>query len=366
MNNPKYDQFGGITDVERKVGGITPARIKIRKGYNFLERLLIKRGRKINYLLDENGKYKCRRQKFPQVIRIGITNRCAARCVYCPREYIHDKGNGYMDFALYEKIIRWAEEHGVEAISFALFGEPLLHPRILEIIDLAHRSGLRMRISTNCIPLKKELADKLLEYPFESFETSMDGFMREEYLAGKHVDAFQTAKENIIYLLDRAREKKSEIKFNIHFVDVGHISFLNKLRYIRYWKKKLKGLSYLTSFYYEPHNWAGARSDIRNKMNFFDAILAKWEFKKPCVYLKGLNINWNGDALVCCNNPFARAVLGNINEEDMEKIYNGEKRLSYLSEHEKGTFKDLDCAVCTVNSVMPLSYLKKRILRFFV
>jgi len=335
---------------------------KKRKGYNFLERVLLKRSKKIKYLLDKEGRYRCRGEKVPPVLRIGITNHCTGRCFYCPRELVHSWGNGYMDFDLYKKIIDWATKNGVKKIGFALWGEPLLHPKFLEMVDYTYKAGIGMRLSTNAILLTTDLAEKILNYPFESIEMSMDGFTREEYLKGKQVDKFDVAKKNILNLLKLAKEKKSKTSFNIHFVDAGNVSFLNKIKYVRFWKKQLKGLKYNTTFYYEPHNWAGACSDLKNKMGFLNRLLAKWELKKPCMYLRGLAINWDGTAFVCANNPFKEAALGNIKQQSIDKIYDSEKRKHYLIENEKGTFNIQGCNVCTVNSIFPLLFLKKRII----
>ena len=368
MQKIKYDEHGGILNVDEKQErkDVKIKNNKTRKGYNFFEKLLIKNSKKINYLFDENGKYRCRTQKFPSVIRIGPTNLCTGRCFYCPREYVHERGTGYMDFMLFEKIIFWAKKNNVSTISFALFGEPLLNPRIFDMLDLAVQNGMKIRIATNAIIMKKQWADKLLSYPFESIETSMDGFTREEYFKGKQVDKYEQAKENILYLFKRAKEKKSRILFNVHFVDIGNVSFLNKIRYIKFWKNKLKGLKYLTSFYYEPHNWAGTRADLTRKMNFVDRLLNKWELKKPCMFIKGMNIDWNGDVYICANDPTEKAIIGNVNNDSLEKIYNSEKRLNYLSKHESGSFKDLNCSVCNVNSVRPLAVIKKRIINMLV
>lgn len=335
---------------------------KNRKGYNFFEKFLLKYSRKINYLLDKQGRYRCRQEKAPSVLRIGITNRCAGQCFYCPRELVHSWGTGYMDFGLYQKIINWASKNSVEKLGFALWGEPLLHPKFLEMTDYARGAGIKMRLSTNAIVLTNNLAERILKYPFESIEISMDGFTREEYLKGKQVDKFYIAKKNILSLLNLAKKKKSKISFNIHFVDAGNVSFLNKIRYVRFWKKQLEGLKYNTTFYYEPHNWAGARSDLKNKMSFWNRLLSRWELKKPCLYLKGLAINWDGKAFICANNVFKDAALGNVKDESIDRLYAKKKRCKYLKENEKGTFGIQGCDVCTVNSIFPLIFLKKRII----
>ena len=360
----KYDKHGGIIEKE-KTSHLKESHIRIRrkkrKGYNFFEKFIIRYSKKINYLLDEKGQYKCHQEKIPSVLRLGVTNCCTAQCFYCPRELVHGWGTGYMDFGLYRQIIDWASENGVKKLGFALWGEPLLHPRFLEMVDYSHGKGLKMRLSTNAIVLTNNLAEKILDYPFEAIEVSMDGFTREEYLKGKQVDKFDIAKKNILNLLKLAKEKEVQTSFNIHFVDAGNVSFLNKIRYVRFWKKRLKGLKYNTTFYYEPHNWAGARYGLKDKMGFWNRLLSKWELKKPCMYLKGLTINWDGVVLVCGNNPFKDAEIGNVNQESIDKIYNKKKRKYYLTENEKGTFRVQGCDICTVNSIFPLMFLKKRI-----
>lgn len=338
------------------------AKPRNRKGYTFWEKLLIKNSRKINYLFDENGKYKCRNLEFPPVIRIGPTNRCTARCYYCPREYIHEKGSGYMGWELFKSIIDQAVQGKSKKISFALFGEPLLHPRIIDMLEYAKHAGLNLGLSTNGIILTKELADKIVGLNLETFECSLDGFTRKEFVAGKQVDKYEEAKNNLLYLFKQAREKKSQTVYNVHFVDIGNVSFINKLKFIKYWSRELKGLKSMTSFYYEPHNWAGTREHLSGRMGVIDRVLNKLSFKKPCMYIKGMNINYNGDVYVCTNDPTEKAVIGNMKEKSIKEIYNGPKREKFLTENEQGSFKDVNCNICTANTVRPLSFIKKRLL----
>lgn len=359
----KYDDLGGI------VSTVRPARqaegpgekARGRTGYTRLERWLIGRAGRLNYLLDDQGRYKCRAQTTPTVIRLGITNRCTAQCPYCPRDLVHGWGSGYLDWDLYRRLIDWAEANGVEVLGYALWGEPTLHPRLVEMADYAHRAGLTLRLSSNAIALKPELAEKLLVYPWQAIEFSMDGFSPEEYRTGKGVAAYEVAHRNINYFLDRSRELGSDTVFNIHFVDSGNVSFGNKLRYVRYWRERLKGLKYNTTFYYEPHNWAGAidRADIDN--GWLNRLLTKWELKKPCVYVRSLNVNFDGSAFVCGNNPFQAAKAGNIAEQSIEDIFTGPVRDRYLTANETGDFEAPGCQVCTVNSIFPLMWLKKRL-----
>lgn len=364
----QYDERGGIlnTLVPTRRARAPEGAVKVRKGYGPLERWLLRKSPRINYLLDEGGRYHCRAEAIPPVIRLGVTNRCTARCFYCPRELIHGWQTGYMDFEAYTGLIDWAARTGVGAIGFALWGEPLLHPRLLEMIGYAQRAGLKLRLSTNAIALDREMAEGLLGYPFEAIEVSMDGYTRDEFLAGKQVDRYSKTLNNILGFLDLARERGVKTVFNVHFVDAGTVSMANKLRFVRFWKKQLRGLNYNTTFYYEPHNWAGARADLAARRGWTDRLLGRWELKKPCRYVRGLNVNFDGTAFVCANNAFAAAELGNVFTTPPQEVYARERRLEFLKENESGAFRAEGCAACTVNSIFPLLFIKKRIINALV
>lgn len=62
----------------------------------------------------------------PTVLMIENTNHCNAECVMCPRDTLSRK-RGFMDFALFEKIIKEASsESHKPATHLHGFGEPML------------------------------------------------------------------------------------------------------------------------------------------------------------------------------------------------------------------------------------------------
>jgi radical SAM protein with 4Fe4S-binding SPASM domain len=364
--NIKYDENGGILNTQENISEKAVVGKKQRSGYNFFEKLLLRYSRKVNYLLDEQGRYISRNEKLPPVVRLGPTNRCTAQCFYCPREYVSQGGTGYMDWEMFKKIVDWAKASHVSTIGFALFGEPLIHPRIVEMINYVNKNGFSVRFSTNGIALTDDLTEKILKFPISAIEISMDGFNNREYYAGKQVNQYEKAKNNVLNLLKLAKTEGAKTLFNIHYVDIGNVSFFNRLKFVRFWKKELTGLNYATSFVYEPHNWAGTRDNLRKMMSLLDQWLSKWELKKPCAYLNGLNIDWNGDVYVCTGDPTSDAIIGNINHIPIEEIYNSDRRMYYLREHEKGSFKEINCQVCTMNSLLPLLFLKKKLINFLI
>ncbi|GAG17901.1 unnamed protein product, partial [marine sediment metagenome] len=60
-----------------------------------------------------------------------------------------------MQWDLYGRLIEQARNMGVTEIRLFLAGEPLLHPKIVAMVDLASVNGLRTCIHTNATRLTR-------------------------------------------------------------------------------------------------------------------------------------------------------------------------------------------------------------------
>ncbi len=55
MSNIKYDEKGGIVSLEKPVDNSSDSNERSKSAYNFLEKFMLKRSKKLNYLLDSEG-----------------------------------------------------------------------------------------------------------------------------------------------------------------------------------------------------------------------------------------------------------------------------------------------------------------------
>jgi pyruvate-formate lyase-activating enzyme len=107
---------------------------------------------------------------FPLHLDIDPTNRCNLRCRMCPRTHYLETGQNHwapngladLDFGLYERIIASSAGRGLKSVKLNFLGEPLLHPRLPEMVALAARAGLWVMINTNAVALTPELSRELL------------------------------------------------------------------------------------------------------------------------------------------------------------------------------------------------------------
>ncbi len=98
---------------------------------------------------------------YPIYVEISTSAFCNHRCKFCALDYLGYK-DGFADFENLKKTIKDMAEGGVKSIQFGGEGEPLLHPKIKEIVQYTKSQGIDMSFTTNGAFLKEELLKEIL------------------------------------------------------------------------------------------------------------------------------------------------------------------------------------------------------------
>ena len=97
--------------------------------------------------------------KYPKKVQIEVTNNCNLKCEGCLRENM-TREKGYITWDTYMDAIYVCHEFGIEEIHLHHLGEPLLHPKIVNLIKIAKLIGFVVGFTTNGTLLTH---DKLIE-----------------------------------------------------------------------------------------------------------------------------------------------------------------------------------------------------------
>ena len=114
-------------------------------------------------------------------VYIEQTNRCNLECRTCIRN-VWDEPLGQMSSATFARIV-----DGLRNVSppptvfFGGFGEPLVHPDIVEMVAQAKALGSRVELITNGTLLTKNLSKQLIEAGLDMLWVSLDGATPESY-----------------------------------------------------------------------------------------------------------------------------------------------------------------------------------------
>ena len=84
----------------------------------------------------------------PRFVSMWLTTSCDLHCSYC---YFNDKNKEkkFADTSKVKKFIDEISSLGVESLELSGGGEPTLHPDCFNIIDYAHKKGLKVGLLTN-------------------------------------------------------------------------------------------------------------------------------------------------------------------------------------------------------------------------
>jgi radical SAM protein with 4Fe4S-binding SPASM domain len=91
-------------------------------------------------------------------IHFELSSLCNASCSHCTWQKKETKSR-FMDFDLVVRLLKEAKDMWVRTINFHGVGEPTLHPRLLDILQIAEENEFDYWLSTNCYVLREKLAD---------------------------------------------------------------------------------------------------------------------------------------------------------------------------------------------------------------
>lgn len=267
--------------------------------------------------------------RFPTIFYIEPTNDCNLSCIMCPRKK-NGKAVGYMSFDLFRNVVDQLVDQKILQVSLHLTGEPLLHPRIAEMVRYAKKGGLPyVRFATNATLLNDDAAKDLIESGLDSLTVSMDtstapyycpGTTWENLLAGLDQNVRQ-----LITLRNRRGRKTPEVHMQIiHMVQT--LSLTDKF------VKKWQGIADRVTV--QPLlSWAG----------HIKAPKKRQRRRLICInHLTQGVVQWDGDVSFCClyidSRGDSEGVLGNATHTSLEDIFLGTRRREIIEAQLRGNY----------------------------
>jgi len=106
----------------------------------------------------------------PVYVRVKPTNRCNHRCFYCSyqedKRLVTTEGMNPKDEIPFEKLCEVLDDFrdmGVKAVTYSGGGEPLIYPRVAEVLRRTLDYGINLSVITNGSRLDGEIAEALAQ-----------------------------------------------------------------------------------------------------------------------------------------------------------------------------------------------------------
>jgi radical SAM protein with 4Fe4S-binding SPASM domain len=275
----------------------------------------------------------------PACVVIESTNRCNLDCVMCPRSTM-TRRIGAMDTALFRRVIDQLAG-GTEFIYLHFFGEPLLNQRIFELIDYASGKGVTVAMSTNATLLDEPASEALLASRLGLLILSVDSLERTTYESIRRGGDFDRVLANVHRFIERfARDSATSLSVAVQMIRMTTNAdeaarFASSFGGIPGMYPVLKPLDDYAGQYFG----AEALGAPRCKGTGAHVCSEPW---------KTMVIGHDGTVVPCHNDYDYKCVLGDLNEQSVEDVWNGEAMRAFRRMHvEGGRAKSPLCSGCS-------------------
>jgi len=292
---------------------------------------------------------------------IETSSRCNLACRLCANKSIDPSLKGDMDFDLYKKIIDDVWRYVFDVNLFHR-GEPLLNPRIVDMIKYANSKAIKTRIHTNGVPLNENLSREIIKAGLNLISFSFDGYSKDTYEKNRIGASFEKTLDNIITFLKLKKELRSKTPYTI----IQTMEFDENLSGDDFkiqknnFMKKFENLPLDRMVTRNPHNWGGLL-ELKG-IGKIDKSRVKII---PCTFpWYSLTIFYNGKVYLCPQDFEGKIPTGDVSKDSIKDIFNNKTMVKVRTGFKNKTIEGVSpCNNCdrirrqTVAGI-PKEYLK--------
>lgn len=259
--------------------------------------------------------------EFPSQIGVDATEICNLACIHCPHPSFktteHYAGRS-LDEDLHAKMVEEVRVHGkgsTQYIRYTSNGEPLVHPAIYDMLELAvRRSGVVITLTTNGTLLNEKRVERLLATGVHIVDVSLDALTPETYARIRVNGNLEVTRGNVLRLLERSRGGSTKVV--VSYVEqpdnVGETK-----EFESYWKGQ--GAHYVVIR--RMHSFSGAVPGLGDR---FREEAAR-EPRRPCLYpWERIILNPRGQLTFCPLDWVHGSVIGDYRDTTIKEAWQGD------------------------------------------
>jgi tungsten cofactor oxidoreducase radical SAM maturase len=293
------------------------------------------------------------------------TTVCNLNCRTCIRN-VWDDPKTHMEMGVFITLLEQTKEFpDIQRVVFSGLGEPLTHPRILEMVRLVRERGLAVTIGSNGLLLDRAVSRELVELGVDRLVISLDGVTAETYAGVRgammsqvldNIRGLNEAKKGLGSLLPALGIEFVALRSNIaELPDLsGLASRLNATRVL-----VSNVLAYTDDmrdeilYGYEPRPPFNASSwpinaDAWVLLGVLDLPRMHWGAEPRCRFVqdRAAVVGWDGQVAPCYalshnysyltidgrRKQVARYALGNITQQSLLEIWSSEEYCRFRNE----------------------------------
>lgn len=275
---------------------------------------------------------------------------CNINCIMCggnPRKKIFTKKTGFMSLVFFKNIINQFikfSKKNLKRVDFRGTGEPLLNPKLSQMVAYCTNNNLLVGITTNGMLLTKKLSKILIKSGLTTLTLSTESVNQKKYEAIRVGSNWKIVKNNIIQFSKLIKQLKSNCKLQINTVlsdktigeieniicfgakiNVDNISLLNI---------EVGSVKDNEDFYSQEKIHNKSRIELQKLFNKWTKLADKLKIKlnlppinaysdKNCKFnFRGAIITCDGLIFPCCRMQNIKYTFGDFKTQNIQEIWN--------------------------------------------
>ena len=321
----------------------------------------------VEYWLDEREGELILRPRLPDAHKLYIeaTSGCNLQCRTCIRNVWSDP-QAKMTVETFRQMMEGLDRLlELKRVVFTGFGEPLTHPQILDMIEMARQRDLAVTVGSNGLLLKPDLSRELVRLGVDRLVVSIDGVRPETYADVRgallsqvldNIRSLNNAKRQLsslfpalgiefVALKSNLSELADLTKLALH-LNAARVLVSNVLPYTEEMRDEIL-------YGYEPRppfkaaGWP-VRADAWVMWGTLDLPRMHWGAERRCRFVqdKAIVIGWDGGVAPCYalshnysyfaidgrKKQVSRYVLGNVSEQSLADTWMSEDYARFRGE----------------------------------
>lgn len=283
--------------------------------------------------------------KFPFLVDVELTNYCNLKCIFCGQQAMK-RDKGFMSKEVLNKVVDECSKYKTP-IRFIRWGEPFLHPNIIDFCQYIKSKSLYLHITNNGLAIKEDDMKALIDIGLDSLIFSFQGATKEQYEVVRNNHRYDELKANIIKMIEIREDRPKPF---IHISSTMTNESEEEIdKFVKYWGNIVDSvgigktnLSKLSSSQINSFETIG-------KLDYLKKQETIKKCYKPCaeVYQK-LSIDWDGKVSCCCGDYDNFMTVGDISNSTLYDIWNTSWKLkTFRNMLDKSMHKCLNlCNTC--------------------
>ena len=285
-----------------------------------------------------------------QRVVMEVFGGCNYTCQMCPQS---NPGRGKhftrkMPLEKFEKILDdLVPRYGYPQINLEGSGEPTMAKDLFNYVKAVKKRNLKCFMYCNGARLKGEFMKKVIDAGIDFIRISVIGYNKDLYKKWMNVDNFDLILSNIQEIKKYIEFSGSKCQLSTYHLitDNSKINFE-----INQYKRNVIDLVNSQAYIWKMHNWSGNYDNI-NKRSSLEKRSCGRPFAPELTVRAGGEKGRTAAVVPCCQTlgppNEEKSILGHLDQDTYEEIWNGEKFSKLRKAHEEKKFDNIEyCKNC--------------------